>query len=838
MHLSTLLPALSALLLAAVASASDVPAAVNVTVGSHASYDLVSRYLETIHSQKPSAFFDFVHALTEYKLRPKTHFAHPAFAAPPPGLDGKRRPSAYANHNPIFTRFAAANESLNALEATLFRKRQFIERGEIMDLRLGVAGGIANRELEGMHDAWVEREAELGAASSKHCQSWIDVAGKRACNFDKFWAAVGADQQGKYGPLRISGPVPQLRSFDHIYQGERNESLPLVVLYATPTDEAFPELFNALVSLARPRFGIPRLQFALRWKPDTGAPVVQGLPDFTVEAQVNSGFEVSQVKDVKDFGARALAYIDGADDKLQALFDIATSLPSIASAVLDTAPRFDLAESKLSEQLSINGVQLEPSRLTHTDLLVQLDAERQLFKEIATAALGFTSEAAKEIVIGADITLEGGRKSAVSLAVPTDDRPLVFVNLPQAFANLTGLFTRGSYIEGATDGSGEVDPPAIATFHLVTDLNSKTGLELVRNALKFLETTNEVRLSFVHNPASDSPAPHRYAFSTLISKLVHGSEIAEVYPDELLAFLDLNASPDSPLKRSLDDRWDSENPLTPFIENGATEEEEKAAEAYWTGVAAFVERAGLKTGNSAVLLNGRLIALDDHKLATGSFAAIHQYELKRRIRPVVAALPELPERIKVDRRAQADVISVSTSVIAWSAIQRDVLDKKELEALPSFSFGNPTTSLYTFTAVLDPLSPFARDALPLLHSLKDFAALSHIKVYLLPPSSSSVTKLDLATYHGRAFPFTLHFDDETGALLRPSVQVARGLPVGATLDVRARLTETGEELAGPGGKGGESVKIEEEGEVKEVVFAKVGAATKEKKAEEHVRDEL
>jgi hypothetical protein len=87
--------------------------------------------------------------------------------------------------------------------------------------------------------------------------------------------------------------------FDHYLPETRDETVPVVVLYAAPTDENFPVLFEVLYKLAKPQFGQPRIQFALRWKPDTQAAAEYDYPDFAVKAVVKSGLEVEEVKDVK-----------------------------------------------------------------------------------------------------------------------------------------------------------------------------------------------------------------------------------------------------------------------------------------------------------------------------------------------------------------------------------------------------------------------------------------------------------------------------------------------------------------------------------------------------------
>lgn len=85
---------------------------------------------------------------------------------------------------------------------------------------------------------------------------------------------------------------PDVYTFDRFLPSTRNESLSLVILYAAPTDEGFPALYDLLNKLAQPPAGHPRLQFALRWKINTEAPATTFSGRYDVKAELEGNVEV------------------------------------------------------------------------------------------------------------------------------------------------------------------------------------------------------------------------------------------------------------------------------------------------------------------------------------------------------------------------------------------------------------------------------------------------------------------------------------------------------------------------------------------------------------------
>lgn len=94
----------------------------------------------------------------------------------------------------------------------------------------------------------------------------------------------------------------------------------------------------------------------------------------------------------------------------------------------------------------------------------------------------------------------------------------------------------------------------------------------------------------------------------MIYNLVSSGNLREVFPAELSAWLTFDVDESGP-EKPLDEMWTEENPMTAFVASGASKEEQEKALAFWQSTAPFVERAGLKTGASGIIINGRVSPL-------------------------------------------------------------------------------------------------------------------------------------------------------------------------------------------------------------------------------------
>ncbi|ORY74278.1 hypothetical protein BCR35DRAFT_306724 [Leucosporidium creatinivorum] len=799
----------SAFVLPALADSQATPQlSVRVDSNEHASH-LIPRFLECVAAEKPSALHPFLSFLTANKVKPTITLSAPEFEVKT-GLNGKKQKSKYTQHNPLFTRLLLPNETYTLLDTGLARSRATRERGEQELIRLALASGQADEVVEIMRGVWERREAEIEElqTTKRSCESWIDVRGIKVCNVEQFWAAVGAKAKVGSGPIKViaKGDDPMDLGFDVLLPAKRDTALPFVVLYATPVDEEFPALYDLLSALAQPKFGRPRLQFAVRWKPDTQAAAERRpIPLFSAKLDIKEGsIPAVDSADLSELGVRATAHILKSEDPLSTFVSLAANLPIVApqlSTLVPTLPD-DLAATvqahPIEPSFTINGVPIPFDKIEPLALIRHLRAERPAVSQLQGLHKELVHRDAREALMAEGLSeaeeIQG--RAEKNLIKPSPANPLKIVNLVEATEGLPKSFIHSSYIEGVApdndDDAERVDPPAITTIYIVADLDSRNGRKLAQEALKFIDTHTAVRVSFVHNPEELALPEHAYELSSLIYNLISSGNLCEVFPAELSTWLTFDIDESGP-EKPLDEMWTEENPMTPFVANGASKEEQEKALVFWKSTAALAERAGLKAGASGLIINGRVVELRGLGFPSNNFRLLYEYELAQRIKPVVASLEAtISAELRKDRISLAHVFSMATSIVSKSLLPvgKPVRSRPYLGLpidYPAFiTGGRKEHALYEIGVVVDPISELAQKWAPILKTL---ATLNNVvlKVYLAP--SVDVSSPPARTLHTTSFPASLEFDDAL-ELKKPVVLFA-GLPDEAVVSLSVQLREYG-----------------------------------------------
>lgn len=151
---------------------------------------------------------EFFHFLSFLSSNPHSHHALRPGTLLPQSLRAAND-LAKQGINPIFAPegMLQPNETYALLDAAAVRSLKFRSKGTRESLLMALANREASVVIEGMRGLWEEREAVVpvreGADLEDGCDSWIDVAGTRACSEADFWKIVGEDEKGGKKPIKL-----------------------------------------------------------------------------------------------------------------------------------------------------------------------------------------------------------------------------------------------------------------------------------------------------------------------------------------------------------------------------------------------------------------------------------------------------------------------------------------------------------------------------------------------------------------------------------------------------------------------------------------------------------
>ncbi|KAI3613174.1 glycoprotein glucosyltransferase [Moniliophthora roreri] len=365
--------------------------------------------------------------------------------------------------------------------------------------------------------------------------------------------------------------------------------------------------------------------------------------------------------------------------------------------------------------------------------------------------------------------------------VPPSNDKLKLVNLAEVLENSAFQIANGGYLYPES----EDDVPL--TMYVVSDLNSRDGLALVKEALLSIEGNPLARVSFLHNPVkAEIPEILKSPpVSALFAHLILNEELGSKESRMLLGALGHQTeAPGS----------GEQVPLTQPDYLRAVLGGMKPSSLDYTNHTKYVDmgrkflsEVDMKPGEKGIIVNGRVIApLGTDDFHAEDFKALQSYEMRKRVQPVVDALEEVATDMKkMDRTTRTHVISMTSSFIAaiqlpdpsevglFETSQRPrQRTYRSLEGTYScFEFGDNTTALYQIGVLLDPLSETAQKWSSLLDWLSNVPNV-YIEVHLNPAQYTEVPLKRFFRYNLRpALTFNENGEENRAEIL------FEGLPV-------------------------------------------------------------
>ncbi|KAF4554549.1 Glucosyltransferase-like protein [Elsinoe fawcettii] len=292
---------------------------------------------------------------------------------------------------------------------------------------------------------------------------------------------------------------------------------------------------------------------------------------------------------------------------------------------------------------------------------------------------------------------------------------------------------------------------------VVADFDSEAGGQLFLEAVKFRDEHDNVELFF----ASSTPAK-KGGFSERLQGALKSTHLDL----EVLKGLDWSAPPD-------------ENSDASSV----------TVQEFWQSADGLVKALNLKTGNSAVVLNGRTVNLPTSaRLDIDDLEMLLSYERKKRLQPVGQALKALDLSSKAAKPyafarlsnlvALSQISDVPEGIFEGPpAIRMAIYDQLKGQ-FTGIMLGDATTASIQVVVAIDPASESAQTWLPVVKVLSELAGV-HVKIFLNP--RDRIESLPVKRFYRHVLRSSPTFDTD-GVLEEQSAHFT-GLPADALLTI-------------------------------------------------------
>jgi UDP-glucose:glycoprotein glucosyltransferase len=408
-----------------------------------------------------------------------------------------------------------------------------------------------------------------------------------------------------------------------------------------------------------------------------------------------------------------------ADDKLQIRLNKATAYLKRLGAFREQPSLF------------VNGVPIK-----HDDDWLQLLSQR-VGADLQLIQRGVFEEKYDDDTWIPGVFLENAISSRNPIVIPESDKDVTLVNLqtllgadPDSVSELPTLPI-----------SNLTDPWQSAQLLVIADLNSREGLTLLQNAIKFRENRDNVQVVIAHS----------------------GDSIKDKSKSKAL-FMYITTSPQLDMLVTSIDRL---------------KETDDVALGLAEGLPAFPTAPGLmhslrlEPGQNALLLNGRKVGpiSKEHELGPDDLEMLYTYEDARRAAPtrkalqdldLTAALSDAPTAAQLfSLVAVAQISDVPDGIFERPPMVRTAIFYDWQDKYTSFSVGSNKTAVINIVVALDPASELAQRWVPILRVLSELSGVS-VKVYMNP--KNQLDELPVKRFYRYVLNSELAFDED-GAII-------------------------------------------------------------------------
>lgn len=313
----------------------------------------------------------------------------------------------------------------------------------------------------------------------------------------------------------------------------------------------------------------------------------------------------------------------------------------------------------------------------------------------------------------------------------------------------------------AFDGNPDENFPV--QIFVVADLDAADGSKLVAEALEFARAERALELLLLHNPTAKTGGP----VSVKLFKLIHESGNT-IGPDSLEDVLN----------------------TVKAVGTEFGQETENRAKLYWHSFQPLIKAIGLRPGQQALLLNGRLVGPipSADSFVSSDFVQLLNFEKTKRLASVHTAVKKLGFMDRITTSLTGAILSSTIALSITSDVPEGIFDSGPTLRMDTFSrwetkytmisTGDIETASIHLVASIDPTSELAQRWIPILKVLSDLAGI-HLKLFLNP--KEKIQELPIKRFYRHVLDAKPSFDNE--GMLRNLEARFEGLPKEALLNL-------------------------------------------------------
>ena len=366
-----------------------------------------------------------------------------------------------------------------------------------------------------------------------------------------------------------------------------------------------------------------------------------------------------------------------------------------------------------------------------------------------------------------------------ALIIPEDENSIVIIDIANLISKHRETFEQLPRLLGRIDGHPSVH--GAVQLLVAADLDSRKGSELLMSAVAFCSKHEDVELSFVHNGADSDFFPHSIMF---------WEHMKDGHRDLDISRLESTLNLEAVLGQTQEQDYSSNSRLDKYWNAKYSRETIDRANDFWQSFGPFVQALGLRPGQQALMLNGRIVGPipSDSNFRASDFDQLLQFERAKRIDPANAALTTLFPEKRTENPLNAAIISSTIALSTISDVPEGIFESAPTLRMNKFDVfagnhtmiqtGDAETSSIHLVASIDPTSEIAQRWIPILKVLSELNGV-HLKLYLNP--REKMKELPVKRFYRHVLDATPTFTQDGD--LRDLKATFSGLPKDALLNL-------------------------------------------------------